>query len=691
MPLSDSLFEDRTQLLIRAQYLGHKVRVDTISLPGHWTFTMQREHFELDPVVVTGEYGVIGAQRAVNRIRVIDRKAIERASARDLTDLLSHQGNIRLSQESVVGTGISLQGLGDNKVKILVDGVPVVGRINGSIDLGQFDLQDVERIEIVEGPMAVSYGTDALAGVINIISERADDRLKVRAQGYAESIGQYDMDVGVSTRSGKWQITADLARNFFDGWKPGDQHFVQEEPIADNRRVDAWNQKEQYRASLKIGRSWKKLNARYSLRLLDEELKDRGMPDISPWSAFAFDYRYSTRRMDQSLHLDAPLGDRWQFDMINAYNLYEWRKNRYFIDLETLDTRLTPEDHDTTSFDALRFRGTVSTTNREDKIWDLQLGYDVGHDMVRGQRIEGNPEMSDLAIFASFRYRPIKGLVLSPGFRASHNTAFKTSGTPSFHLRYTSGKTVWRASYGKGFRAPTFKELYLDFVDVNHFVKGNDQLRAERSDSYNFSVQRRGADKDRTLRISLNGYYNKVKEQIELIQSGPQTSSGAAVPFTYVNLSELETYGARIESELRKADLGIRIGAGIGGMRLQTLGVKSALSPQVNLGFDYHFSGLKVDLALDHSYQGEQLQSYLQEEDEVVLFGQDAYHISDISIGRAFLEGRFRLDLGVRNLMDVTSVDRSRAGGIHDLADGQSLIGTGRSYFGSLKWIWKGK
>ena len=67
---------------------------------------------------------------------------------------------------------MSVQGLSGENVKILIDGVPVVGRLNGNVDLSQINLTNIERVEIVEGPLSVNYGTNALAGTINLITKK---------------------------------------------------------------------------------------------------------------------------------------------------------------------------------------------------------------------------------------------------------------------------------------------------------------------------------------------------------------------------------------------------------------------------------------------------------------------------------------------------------------------------------------
>ena len=101
----------------------------------------------------------------------MDEKSIAASGASQLNQLLNSQLNFRISQDPILGSGAALNGLGGEGLTVLVDGVPVRGRLNGQVDLSQLSLNNVERVEIVNGPMAVEYGTNALAGTINLITK----------------------------------------------------------------------------------------------------------------------------------------------------------------------------------------------------------------------------------------------------------------------------------------------------------------------------------------------------------------------------------------------------------------------------------------------------------------------------------------------------------------------------------------
>ena len=135
-------------------------------------YSQQDTLFEtIKEVVVTGQITEKSIEDAVHKVRIISGKKINSGLFTDLGQVLEKELNIKLAQDNILGSSISLQGISGQNVKVLIDDVPVIGRMNGNIDLSQISLNNIERIEIIEGPLSTIYGTDALAGTINIITK----------------------------------------------------------------------------------------------------------------------------------------------------------------------------------------------------------------------------------------------------------------------------------------------------------------------------------------------------------------------------------------------------------------------------------------------------------------------------------------------------------------------------------------
>jgi outer membrane receptor for ferrienterochelin and colicins len=156
---------------VAVSYVGFETLADTVRPGVSVTFELVPAVLNMSEVVVTAQLIPERADKSIYKINVINSRQIELKAATNLTDLLSTESNMRISQGGILGSSLSLQGLSGENVKFLVDGVPVVGRLNGNIDLNQLNLYNVDHVEIIEGPMSVIYGSNAIAGVVNIITK----------------------------------------------------------------------------------------------------------------------------------------------------------------------------------------------------------------------------------------------------------------------------------------------------------------------------------------------------------------------------------------------------------------------------------------------------------------------------------------------------------------------------------------
>ncbi|PKP23742.1 MAG: hypothetical protein CVU06_06685, partial [Bacteroidetes bacterium HGW-Bacteroidetes-22] len=224
--------------IVAISYVGYETLYDSVAPGETCLLKLNRSYTQMEEVVVTAQFTPQRADKSIYRVKVINSKQIEMKAVTNLSDLLRSEVSIRTSQDGVLGSSISLQGLSGENVKFLIDGIPVIGRMNGNIDLGQLNLNNADHVEIIEGPMSVVYGSNALAGVINIITrENQHDRLMARANVYAESVGVFNTDGAFSLKTGRHLLTFNGGRNFFGGyadpdtsrgklWKPKRQVFA---------------------------------------------------------------------------------------------------------------------------------------------------------------------------------------------------------------------------------------------------------------------------------------------------------------------------------------------------------------------------------------------------------------------------------------------------------------------------------
>ena len=145
-------------------------------------------------------------------------------------------------------------------------------------------------------------------------------------------------------------------------------------------------------------------------------------------------------------------------------------------------------EQDISKFNSFVFRNTLQY-QISNKI-SLQPGIDINREKASGQRILGNPVITDYAAFVSAEIKPTDKINIRPGLRFIKNSVYDAPPViPSINTKFILSKQLdLRLAYAYGFRSPALRELYFDFVDANHNIVGNPNLKAENSNSFNGSL-----------------------------------------------------------------------------------------------------------------------------------------------------------------------------------------------------------
>lgn len=635
----------------------------------------------LEEVVVTGQFEPQSAQRSVYKVRTISMERIQAKGAVKLQDVLNTELNIRFDQDLALGgSNITLQGLPGQNVKILIDGVPMIGRqgTSNEININQINVNSIERIEIVEGPMSVVYGADALAGVINIITKKTNDgKLELSAKIQEETAGkQYGLKKGIHNETvgggygwKNFHTRIDLSRNYFGGTPDTVE------------RKKKWYPKTQYLASGLLGYTKEKTNVYYRFDYLNEDIYNPG----AFFNNSAFDQNYISNRFMHQVQGGHVFSDRLSFNTALAYTDYSRKTQSTTVNETTGDVRLSLGEgqQDLTTFKGLTARGTFQY-KLNDKL-SFQPGFDINTETGEGIRLkDGVQSIGDYAGFVSAEWSTTSRIQVRPGIRVIHNTVYQAPPfIPSLNLKIgINDHQDIRLSYGRGFRAPSLRELYFNFIDASHNVQGNPNLEAELSHSFNGSWNWRVVDKELfKLTSVLGAFYNKVDNMIS-------TSTSLSDPraATYFNIDRAETTGATLSNTLRGKRWDFSLGFGYTGRLNNYYSDNFQWSPEVTSSASYKIPSAGMIFSFYYKYTGRTPYYATDPSDGLIKRGIMPYfQWADLTIQKDFLK-HFTVTAGIRNLFDITNIIGSLASGSAHSSGGTSPIGYGRSYFASISY-----
>lgn len=674
-------YEGETQIDI--SYIGYESFSKTIR-PGRtnilYVFSLETK---VDEVVVTGASVETTSKESMFDVNVIAKEELERRAAVNLSDALMNELNVQISRDGILGSQVNLQGLGGNNVKIMIDGVPVIGRLDGNLDLSQINMNNVERIEVVEGPLSAIYGSNAIAGVINLITKQSQKKsVEGFVNGYYESVGTYNVDALVGFKKKEHLIQLSGGRYFFDGWNPTSYD-----------RDMQWNPKEQYFGGInyvyRTNNNWfHKFKANY--------FQDRILNRYDPAGVLptAFDDWYNTTRIDGNYSISGNFSEHLSLNSVNAYNHYKRIKNRYQKDLTTLESTLVADtefddNQDTTMANQWMTRTYLSWNNPEKRV-KVQAGVDINIENGVGGRFSeedgSSAIIADLAGFVSTTIEVNEKINIQPAIRYGYNSQFKVLPTPSLQFKAAiNDKLSYRFNYGMGFRAPSLKEMYLIFNDANHNIFGNMDLVPEQSQNLSSSISYENGQNLHRYQVNGKLFYNYKYNAIALTPDDNNM-------FEYVNVGEVTTMGMQVDGKYNYKNLNVNLGFSYTGISNQSYSGQTDeqayfFYPQLQANVSYFISKANLSLSLFNKWNGSRKDFRLVGiENTPEQIQIDGFNLMDFTIQKGFWDNRIRVSTGIKNILNVSNINgNSSSGGAHTGGDEGTQIAAGRTYFVGLK------
>lgn len=678
---------------VSISHLAYQTHVDTIRTYGQHQMQLLPKSQALEEVVITGQMMPQSVRQSVYNVRVLNADRLSSQGVQSLPEVLAFELNFGFQRDNAIGgSNASLQGISGQNIKVLLDGVPVVGRsgISNAIDLAQINLNSIEKIEIIEGPMAVNFGADALAGVINIITKKSTD-----AKWFA------DLTLQEETVGSEYQVWGEGLHNaslegyyqLNDAWSAkSETRFHQFGGWSGTGRDKLWYPKKQFFQSNTVRLDKKNFNIYYRLDYLNETLENHGSPEIvnAIDDPYAFDKEYLTSRWMHQIQSEYDLKNGYLSSVVSytAYDRITHRFKSYLVPGVSNET--TESGQDSIAFRTYFMRNTLNDViqwSLGPTDWHTQIGMDATIETANGTTLSsGDKQMNDLGFFISTEIQWGKRFKLRPGIRITHNNTFKTNPAASINMKYEiSNQSQLRLSYGRGFRVPSLRELYHEFVDNNHNILGNDDLRPEHSNNINGSFSHQLKNTHWTL--SLNGFYNTIENRITYF-----TTQQANAPTSYINLLRFKTWGTSSNVKFTQNQLRVNLGASYIGRyhnfsdEASNLDIPQFLySPELIANLQYEFFTAGIQLASYYKFTGptKQYQTVNLNDgtSNVELQQRDGFHFWDLTLSRDFFSS-LSISLGAKNLLDVTAVNNNvSSGGAHSGTGGQSSIAYGRSFF----------
>lgn len=653
---------------------------------------------DLPEVVTTAQPEPTDKRAALHTVRVLQSQELQKRGATNLEQALQQTIGIRLQQDLVLGSSLTMMGMGGQNIQIMLDGVPIIGRQGGNIDLSQINLDHVVRIELIEGPLGVAYGTNALAGVVNVITRSSQtDDIRVGVNTQLESRGEQRLNAEAGFQVGEdWTVQIRGGRDRFAGWKtePQSRRFL-------------WNPKDQVFAEANI---LYQLSPDRRLRLqgrwFDEEVSMLGEKRRPQFKPYAFDQTFTTTRNDVSLHYEGGVGEEAYLKATAGYNQFRRVSDQYRVNFAEAEIQTLPDGLRQSRFDSWMTRVQLAYPRRLET-WQVQTGIDFRGDFGEGDRIVPDADsgtdratMTDLAGFVKLSYRPLDQLTLQAGGRYAWNSRYPAPLIPSAHLKWeVSDQWQWRASYGKGFRSPDLKELFFEFIDINHFILGNPQLQAETADHWQTTLQYNQKTKQSRLELEAMLFYNHIRNRIALFEfvDGPEGPLPAldttTLRFTYFNMNEFRSQGMRLSGQWQCEPWTVSLAANTTGLFNPAHEVDQTIERytyqmSVNASASYRFEQwLPWEISIFGHYQDRLITYYPEVNDS----GQTVYRQReqagfsqvDLSVNTRLWQDRLQITAGVRNALNVqqVNVQGGGGGGAHGGGANWAPISPGRSFF----------
>lgn len=463
-------------------------------------------NIRMDEVVVTATRGGARKLEVPASIMVIGREEIEKSNAPSVTGLLRKVEGMEVIQQGGPGrsTSILIRGAESRHTLVLIDGVRVNSPTTGIFDLAHLSIDDIDRIEIIRGPLSTLYGSDAIGGVIQIFTKKGR-RSSSTVNFESGSYGSSKEVISTQIKKDHYDLSLTASRLDTEGFSVA--KAGQEKDGYQNTTV-----------SSRIGiYPWDNASIDLTARLTEAKT------ELDGWNADDLNYQEQRRHGVIGLTFSSPISSVW----------------KQTLALTNSSDRLTGIDEDT-AFNQYTFDMNVMTLN-----WQHSLQEDDGSLFILGYELQNqhgekrgvfDKSFKNHAVYIQEQKRVGLSTQLLAGIRWDDSTIYESAFTYRLGISHMPADTTrWYAQFGTGFRGPTLNDLFWP-------VSGNPNLKPEKSNGWETGIEEQLSQ---NLYVSITYYVNQYNN---LIQWAPVDPSDPFSMWQPQNIGKATSKG--IESEI---------------------------------------------------------------------------------------------------------------------------------------------
>ncbi|MBN2814595.1 MAG: TonB-dependent receptor [Bacteroidales bacterium] len=517
-------------VLLSVTCLGFKTYHDTVFLSGTIVVVLEQDLFNLEAITVTGTRTPHTLKEAPVLTQLISRQEIERVDALTIAEILEAEvPGIELSRHGY-GQSMTMQGLEPQYTLVLIDGERMAGETGGNVDYSRLNAANIEKVEIVRGAGSALYGSNAMGGVINVITKKPVKKVDITASFRYAQVNEKNYDAGqiydetyerdFYRNQDKPNLNANLTlgfrgSNFYsntylnfksaDGYVLSDMENLQEHYVKLDTTVihpletSAISGMLDYTISQKLGFDADK---KWAFEVRGNYYNHEEFPTFkSDWRHDLYkNYTlggFAKYRVSENDELQLT----WNTDVYDKYDVFE-RLDSTALNYRNVfyNTRLNYVFHYGT-----RHRIFMGTENLYEVLETDMFATDADKLVSRS--------VNDAMLVLQDEFGITEKFQAVLGLRSGYHTTFSFHASPSVTLKYQVKDFNFRVNYARGYRSPTLKELYMNWSHLGMFrIIGSTDLKPETNDYFALSADYLNTTQkvNATLIASFNQIHNKI-------------------------------------------------------------------------------------------------------------------------------------------------------------------------------------